>query len=252
MGIFVSKRSSASSSPKTGDENVPRFASLYHSWMGYLEGTWQFIFCLMTLCMAFGHFVNSSTPVLLSFAVITFIVNLTLFWVNSRWYGATFTTRKYLNIEMDACLSVCYDTPNYDRILARDLKFHNDQWHFSFVTLAYFFIVLFFAIFLGLNGTATPSPDYNEYPAVYSAVDNHNHQIVKIVQGAVLVVGAIVAFLMLETHSCFMHSTFVSLNNDLVSGKFSQGLSTPSENGVSGYMGGSVLNRPFFGKPSTQ
>src|ERR1700744_773116 len=96
------------------DDDVPRFASLYHSWMGYGGFFYQLLLGLMAFTMIVGYFQTNATVVLLSFAVITFIIYIALFWTNSRWYGVTFTTRRYLQIDMNETLQIVYDLPSFD------------------------------------------------------------------------------------------------------------------------------------------
>ena len=212
MGITTSRRSGGVAGRLNGEADAPRYASLYHSWMGYLGFFLQLVLGLMTFSMLIGQWQSSSTVTLLAFVIIYWVVYVIFCIVNSVWYGPTFTSRLYWGIDPEGLYRVLRDTPTYDRMIARDLKFHNDQWHFSVGVFGYFFIMLFLAIFLGIAGTANPSPDFNTAATVYSATANSNFVIIKLFQLIVLGVAGFLSIILFSTMACFMHSTMINLN----------------------------------------
>lgn len=193
----------------------PKFASLYNGWLGYVAAAINFVFCITTFTMLIGSFQTSSTATLLAFFVFDFAMYVVMFWTNSAWYGATYTSRRYWNIAVTECLEVCSNPPTFDKVEERDLKFHNDQWHFSVGQVGYFFGMLFLAIFLGLSGTANPSPDYNSLPVVYNNIAMYTFVIIKCFQLLMLALGGGLLLIMMQTISCFLHSTVIALNQDM-------------------------------------
>lgn len=232
MGITQSNTPSQYASPSEQaalESTKPRFARLYHSWFSYVLFFFQLVLGIMTGTMLFGWFQTNSTVTLISFICIMWVFYLAAFLTNYAWYSATFMTRRHLGIEREECLKICRDAPTYSVVIARDLKFHSDQTHFSWGLLVYSFILIGMIAFLALAGTANPSPDFNVPPPVYNAVANDRHLIIKLVQAMVIAVAGAVGLLMLKTESCFLHDTLVSLNNEMLSGDLGRGLRTPTE-----------------------
>jgi hypothetical protein len=200
------------------DEEVQstKIAYLYHSGLGYIGFIWQLLMALIALTMLCGHFVHNATPTLLGLVVVTFVVYLVFFLLNMLNRGPSFATRPRMAnsspMTTEECNKPCGEL-TWEHIMTRDLRFHNDQWHFSFVLLSYFFILIFLAVFLGQRGTATPSPDFNMVPIAYSDVDYGNHKIFGFFQLAVLAVAAICGLIWLETHSCFAYTQLISGNS---------------------------------------
>lgn len=212
------------------DHETPRYASLYHSYMGYIGFFFSFLIALMALSMIAGFWQPRATVTLLSLSIIWFFGYLLASFFNARWYGNTMTTRLYWRLDILEYASFATHLPKYNTVIERDLKFHNDQWHFSKATMSYFFFIIFYAAFLGSTGNANPDPDYNSLPLVYDATLVGYYVITKFFQLFVLGISASLGFILLETHSCFIHSTLVSLNNQLVAhGVFTEGLETPKE-----------------------
>ena len=222
MGVNASK--SARSSPKTPARESPRFASIYHSWLGYSGFGWQFIYGLITLTMITGFFQEGSTATLLGLECVTIVVYLTLFWTNSAWYSTTFASRRYLKIDMNDTQVISSETPKYDKVTERDAKFHNDQKHFSVALKSHTFIIIFLIAFLATQGTANPSPDFNTWPAVYDALHTQQRDIIRVFQLFVIGVAASCGTIMLDTQSCLFHTTIVAINDDLINGRFGPGV----------------------------
>lgn len=217
MGVNASRgaRPSKANAPAT-----PRFASIYHSWLGYIGFSWQFVYGLVALTMVTGFFETSSTATLLALEVVTLVGYMTLFWLNSAWYSVTFTSRRYFKIDLNECMPIICEPPTYDKVTERDAKFHNDQWHFSVVLKAHTFVLIFLIAVLATAGTANPSPDFNTLPAVYDAYASKMYRVIGFFQAAVIGIAAICGVIMLETHSCLIHTSLVAINDDLVSGTF--------------------------------
>ena len=219
---------------KTGEATIedgtkPRFARLYHSWLGYALFLWQLVMALFGATQIFNWWTSYATVVLLSFIVITLCVYIFAMWFNYGYYGATFTTRRHLNLEREECWKICNDEPTFSVVIARDLKFHSDQTHFTWVCLVYGFLLCGFAGWLIQQGTANPSPDFNVVPTIYDPVSFLQYIVVKIVQFTVVAIAGACGLLLLKTESCFLHSTLVSLNNDMIANTTGRGLRTPVE-----------------------
>lgn len=214
------------------ESTKPRFARLYHSWFSYVLFFFQFVLAVISGTMLFGWFQGSSTVTLLSFVCLMWALYMAAFLTNYYWYSATFTTRRHLGLEREECLKICREAPTYSIVIARDLKFHSDQTHFSWGLLVYSFVLIGMIAYLGQQGTANPSPDFNVPPPVYSAVANSRFTIIKFVQAFVISIAGAMALLMLKTESCFLHDTLVALNNDMLSGDLGRGLRTPTERQV--------------------
>jgi hypothetical protein len=234
----------------------PRFARLFHSWMAYIFFVWQLLMALIGATQVFGWWQSSATVVLLSFIVITLVFYILAFWVNYGWYGATFTTRRHLGLEREECWKICQLEPTYSVVIARDLKFHSDQTHFSWVVLVYSFLLLGFGGWLIQQGTANPTPDFAVPPPFYDPVANEQHLVIRIIEFTVVAIAGACGLLLLKTDSCFLHATLVSLNSDLIAGKSGAGLRTPTEHddkhmndmGMPQQQG---TGRSFNGRPNT-
>lgn len=219
---------------QTAEENKPRFARIFHSWIDWILYLWQLVLSLMAFCAICGFWQNSSTITLLMFLILSFVAYGTGFIVNRQWYSATFATRKHLQLSREECWKVCADTPSYAIVIARDLKFHNCQTHTSVGMLGYIFMIIFFAAFLGVQGTANPVPDFNTPAPVYNALLSQNFLVVKLFWLAVLGMAAGFAFLLLKADACFIYDTLISLNDDLMNGRYGtsgKGLRVPVEKG---------------------
>jgi len=211
MGLFTSK-----TKKEISMDEVPRFASLYNSWIGYLAFLWQLLLVLMAFTMLTGYWQSSSTVVLLAFVIISFVFYMVFFWLNSAWYGATFASRMYWEVNKEECVKICKNIPDYDKITERDLKFHNDQWHFSVGLGAYFFILIFLAVFLGVTvGSANPVPDINTPNPIYTPATFANFIIIKFFHALVIGVAGLLSLILFYTHACFIHSHLISLYRQL-------------------------------------
>ncbi len=230
MGVHTSKNSRPGS--KVPARATPRFASIYHSWLGYIGFGATFIDALITMTMYVGFFEDSSTATFLALQCIMYVIYHVLFWTNSAWYSVTFASRRYLKIDMKEEIPIMTESATFDLVTERDSKFHNDQKHFSFVLKCRTVILLFLAIWLGIQGTANPSPDFNSLPAVYDAVASKQHEIIRGFHLLILAVAGGCAAIMLDTQACLFHTTMCALNDDLVSGRFGgdgKGLRNPAE-----------------------
>ncbi len=235
MGITQSTAQPIYQSPTeqaAAESAKPRFARLYHSGGAYVLFFFQLLLAIMTGTMLFGWFQTNSTVTLLAFICIMWVFYMIAFLTNYFWYSATFMTRRHLGIEREGCLKICRDAPTYSIVIARDLKFHSDQTHFSWGVLVYSFVLIGMIAWLSLQGTANPSPDFNVPPPVYNPIANDRHLIIKFVQALVIAIAGAVGLLMLKTESCFLHDTLVSLNNEMISGDLNRGLRTPTERQV--------------------
>ena len=214
MGFYQSRNRNV----ENGESTVPRYASVYHGWMGYIGFFIQLFLGVSIFTMLIGQWQSSATVTLLSFVVIVEVVYLVFMVLNSVWYGVTFARRRYFTItteDADEVRRITLNGATYDKITERDLKFHSDQRHFSVAAVVYFFILIFLAVFLGLSSTANPSPDYNTPPAAYTATANSNFIIIKFFQALVLIAAGGFTFLLLDTLPCFMHSTLIGINRSL-------------------------------------
>lgn len=216
MGINTSRNAR----PKKQAPSTPRFASLYNSYLGYIGFAWQLIFGILALSMNTGFFEKSSTATLLGFECITVVVYFALFWTNSAWYSVTFASRRYLKIDTKEVLPIMTDTPTFDLVTERDAKFHNDQKHFSVVLVAHVPLLVFLIAFLATQGTANPSPDFNELPASYDMLAVKQYNVIRSFQLYIIGIAAMCGAIMLDTHACLFHTTMVAINDDLVNGRF--------------------------------
>lgn len=197
---------------------LPMFASIgFHSWIGWLEYFWLFIVGLLTLVMLTGFWQQGSTVAYLVLSVLTLVFTSILLWLNTRWYGPTIISRMYYRLEFrEENIKILRDLPNYDKAMTRDIKFHKDQWLLMTVLWSFIFIVIFLAAFLGSNNSATPSPDFNSPPALYSqdAFDNYNRIRLLMLLGLLVCGGAMC--LLFDTTPCFIHAYIVSTNRYLI------------------------------------
>ena len=203
MGIFTSRPEKHIHSP--------RVARPYHNWIEYVAHFWQLILALMAFTMLFEYWTTNSTLTFLIFVILTWLFNLIGLIINYSWYGATYASRRYWAWETDKNRLIL-KTPDYEVATARDLKYHNCQRMTAVVTTIYFFLIIFLAVFLGINGSATT--DYAPLPGFYSVDAIRNNVCIKFFFiGVIGVAGLCVAFLM-ETMSCFVHHTLVSLHRE--------------------------------------
>lgn len=206
MGINTSK--SPRTSPKATGQTMermagPRFAPLYHSYVGYIGFAWQFIYALIAFTMLCGYFQDRSTPVLIAFECITIVV-----------YGILLLlTRRFSRVKSS-------EIANADEAVENLLAFRNDQWHLSGVLFAHCFLLLFLAIFvITSERTANPMPDLNSLPDVYDAMLVSQFVIIKFFHVSVIGIAAVaIGVVMLETHASYLF--------DLTSGSSSS--SSPS------------------------
>src|SRR5277367_4075262 len=107
------------------DHELPRYASLYHSWMGYLAFFWSFIMGLLGLITVSGFWQPRTTIAMLILIIITFLIYFTFMMLNMRWYGNTMTTRLYWRLDILEYARFAASLPKYNTVIERDLKFHN-------------------------------------------------------------------------------------------------------------------------------
>lgn len=207
MGINTSK--SPRTSPKATGQTMermagPRFAPLYHSYVGYIGFAWQFIYALIAFTMLCGYFQDHSTPVLIAFECITIVVYIILLLL----------ARRFSRVKSS-------EIPNPDDAVENLLAFRNDQWHFTGVLFAHCFLLFFLAIFvITSERTANPMPDLNSLPAIYDDILVSQFVIIKFFHISVIGIAAVaIGVIMLETHASYLF--------DLTSGSSSAGQSEP-------------------------
>jgi hypothetical protein len=231
----------------------PKWAALYHSYMGYVAFLLQGVSAFLVFLMFVNIWVPHSTVGLLVIVCLLYVIYWAFFLYNRYYYSSTLTSRLYWRVNVKECLTVCLNNPDYDKVIERDLKFHNDQWHFSKVILAYTFYIFCYGLFLGTQvHTANPDPDINSLPAAYAPLPVVFFGISKGFQLIFIAIAGGCGLILLETHSCFMHTTLISLNRSLLEGTFTKGLTAerefpqqPARSGLGGTgVGGGLVNDP--------
>lgn len=193
MGVNTSKspRTSPKATGLSGERMAgPRFAPLYHSYVGYIGFAWQFIYGLIALTMLTGYFQEHSTPVLLAFECITVVVYAILLLL----------TRRFSRVRSDEISDPNALTENL-------LAFRNDQWHMSGVLFAHIFVLLFLGIFLITNErTANPVPDFNTLDdTLLDAAHISGYVIIKFFHLFVIGIASVaLGVIMLETHASYL------------------------------------------------
>lgn len=180
-----------------------RIVRLFHGWTGWIMCLWLFIVAITVWCM-FIDKINNAPMLIPGLLIATIVVAVFFMLLNIFYFGPYNFTRKVNTI--GECKKLA---PLYNRKVARDLQFHNDEWLMRKVLLGSAFILLFIAIFLGENGLNSFQP----LPGVFTNDDVMNYVKVKGFQLAVLGLAGMAGVIFFESHSDFLYRTLTAMNN---------------------------------------
>ena len=200
------------------EDDLRGFAKIHNSWLGYVSLLIQGFMALSAWTMILGYWQNSSTLALLVFLCVLFPVYVMFLYLNRRWYSVTWTAKCYWGLNSETCILTRSNTQSFNAVITRDAKYHNDQEHLSVVTGLYFIIGLFFIVFLWMNGTPNPSPDFNIPPVVYSANANYLYDSIRIFHACIIGVSALVWVTIVNTKMGFIITWLEIYNRDIMNG----------------------------------